>query len=331
MSHVTGQDPDCECDDMIFNLSAVAALSLLPAIPGAGPAAGEQSATALASGGLSVHLEVDRRTGLCELVGAADGGVGEVIRIVALDRRVTNGSTSPLALRGARAAGWARVGWDGRFRVPVPSSAFGRVGTLAAVRRTAGGGVAAFATSLPPVNPADPLPEPPRAGAVLVTEFMKDPAAVSDVRGEWVELYNDSQRTLDLDGWTLRDLGSNRTVLSAPAGALVVAPGEFLVVGRSGDPAQNGGVDVDATYSGFTLGNGADQIVLDAPGGHEIDRVEYGDGPVWPDEPGRSVSLSPRAWGTPGAALPGSWCPGSSPMSGGDQGTPGAANDTCGG
>ena len=67
------------------------------------------------------------------------------------------------------------------------------------------------------------------------------------------------------------------------------------------------------------------------PGGHEIDRVEYGDGPAWPDEPGRSVSLSRRAWGSSSAAIPDAWCPGASPMSGGDMGTPGTWNDVCGG
>ena len=184
---------------------------------------------------------------------------------------------------------------------------------------------------LPGRNPAAPLAAPPPVRSVIVTEFMKDPAAVSDTRGEWVEVHNRSASPIDLDGWTLRDEGSNRTVLAAPGGAGGVPGYGFLVLGRSDDPLANGGVRVGVTYSGFTLSNGADEIVLEAPGGFEIDRVDYGDGPLWPDDAGRSVSLARSAWGTDLALNPSSWCSGSSPLPAGDQGTPGAVNDACGG
>ena len=39
----------------------------------------------------------------------------------------------------------------------------------------------------------------------MINEIHLDPNAVSDTVGEWLELYNATDATVDLNGWVLRD------------------------------------------------------------------------------------------------------------------------------
>ncbi len=278
----------------------------------------------------AVHLQAGPDSLGVRLVGRTDAAAGSIVQVVAFDGGEDPETCGLSALRRARPAGRVQAGPLGGFTFPVPSDAFGSAASLAVIWVGAGGQQGMAWTALPVQDPAIPLAAPPPRRALVVTEFMKDPAAVTDTRGEWFEVFNLSPVALDLDGWTLRDDGTNSTVLVAPGGAGVVPPGGFLVLGRNADPGLNGGVAIDIVYSGFTLANGADEIVLEAPGGFEIDRVDYGDGPLWPDDRGRSASLTAGAWGNDLALRPGSWCSSVSVMPGGDRGTPGALNDPCG-
>jgi len=92
-----------------------------------------------------------------------------------------------------------------------------------------------------------------RYGSVIVTEFMADPGDVADDLGEWFELSNVGADDVDLSGWTVIDNGRN--AFTVPDGTTIVAGGT-LVLGRSDDTAQNGGVAVDvAMGADFTLNN----------------------------------------------------------------------------
>ncbi len=225
------------------------------------------------------------------------------------------------------------------LELELPSEVFGSVHSLGALvisdtyQPGVGGSLAFTSVALPPQDPSDAVAVPPAPGSIVVTEFMKDPMAVSDARGEWVEVQNRSDRDIDIEGWTLRDDGSNSTVLvgDVTGEGIVVPAGGFLLLGRNGDAAINGGVRIDDVYSGFTLGNGEDQIVLEAPGGFLVDRVDYLDGGNggWPDASGASIALSPRFVGSPAAADGSSWCSGTEPMPFGDLGTPGEVNSDC--
>jgi len=317
---------------MAYTLTGLFMVSTM-AIPGQeGPAnlggCSPEDERPLARGG--VHLQAGGDGPGVRLVGRTDAAAGSILQIVAFDGSDDPETCGFTALRHARPAGRVQAGPLGGFTFPVPSDAFGCGASLAVIWVGAGGQQGMAWTALPLQDPATPLAVPPPRRALVVTEFMKNPAVVTDVRGEWFEVFNLSPVPLDLDGWTLRDDGTNSTVLVAPGGAGVVSPGSFLVLGRNPDPALNGGVVVDLVYSGFVLSNGADEIVLEAPGGFEIDRVDYGDGPLWPDDSGRSASLMAGAWGNDLALRPGSWCSSVSVMPGGDRGTPGALNDLCG-
>ena len=168
-------------------------------------------------------------------------------------------------------------------------------------------------------------------GFVVITEIMKDPAQVSDAAGEWFEVYNAGPHRADLERSLISDDGTNAHVIYTGGAGMWVLPGKRLVFGRNADATLNGGVTLDYEYSGFTLSNGSDQIMLTGRDGVLQDRVAYDDGIVWPDTSGMSISL------TPGAEDPylnddgANWCHGSTLIASGssDSGTPGSLNDVC--
>ncbi|WP_299520974.1 lamin tail domain-containing protein [Winogradskyella sp.] len=167
-------------------------------------------------------------------------------------------------------------------------------------------------------------------GDLVITEYLNDSDAVSDTVGEWFEIYNTTGSAIDLDGWTIRDDGSDSYTFSA---TLLVPANSYFVLGRGPNDPSNGGVSLDFSYGDgvFTLGNGDDEIVLVSPTDVEIDRVNYGSGNGFPDEgPGTSLILDPTLTIATADNNDGSnWCFSSSSFGGGDLGTPGAQNDTC--
>jgi predicted extracellular nuclease len=158
---------------------------------------------------------------------------------------------------------------------------------------------------------------------LVVNEIMQNPSAVSDTDGEWFEVYNDSGGPVDIDGWTIADLGTNTHVINN-GGPLVVPAGGYLVLGRNADPGLNGGVAVDYQYADFFLANGDDEVILFDGDGSEIDRVEYDGGPAFPDPNGASMALSDPALDNNIGA---NWCDSTTPFGAGDRGTPGGPND----
>jgi hypothetical protein len=159
---------------------------------------------------------------------------------------------------------------------------------------------------------------------VIITEIMQNPQAVADSAGEWLELHNANSAPVDLHGCILRDDGTNSHAIGSN-GPLVIGPGEYLVLGRSVDPAQNGGVPVAYTYDGFLLVNSADEVVLEC-NGQEVDRVNYDDGTTFPNPVGASMQLvDPGLDNNVGS----NWCEAMTPWPGaaGDRGTPGSINN----
>ena len=109
-------------------------------------------------------------------------------------------------------------------------------------------------------------------GDLLISEIMANPAAVSDTRGEWFELYNPTGEPVNLRGITLGDDGGDAHRIESD---LLIMPRHFLVLARNGDSALNGGFEADYVYRDFTLGNSDDEIVL-RDGALEWLRLDYG-------------------------------------------------------
>lgn len=163
-------------------------------------------------------------------------------------------------------------------------------------------------------------------GDLVITEIMQNPSG-SDTGNEWFEVYNATGSEIDLNGFEISDNGTN----SHTIGSSVVVPAGGYVVLASGSGAVTGGVDY--VYSGISLANGDDEIILTAPDETEIDRVEYDGGLNFPDPDGASMTLDPNNLNATDNDTGSNWCEGSTSFNGGANGTgfgtPGMANDAC--
>lgn len=193
----------------------------------------------------------------------------------------------------------------------------------------AGGGAPSNTVSVPGAAPLGELIV--QQGDILINEFLKDPKSVSDSSGEWVELWNSTTRTVNIEGWWLLDDGGDMHMLYNKAQGIYLQPGQYFVLGRKADPALNGGVTVNYVYSGFSLANGDDEIRLVSRGGVLVDEVLYDNGVFWPDEAGKSISLDPRRRTAGLNDDPAYWCHGQAPIAAGnpDLGSPGSKNPRC--
>ena len=164
------------------------------------------------------------------------------------------------------------------------------------------------------------------AGALIITEIMRNPSAVSDDFGEWFEVYNAAPMPVDMYGMVVSDAGSN--VFAVDASVAIPSMGYALFV-KNGDAGVNGGLTADFAWpsGAMDLSNTEDEIIITFDG-VEIDRVEYAD-PDWPDDAGVAMSLAIDAYD---AALNddfANWCNASAVYGAGDLGTPGYDNPTC--
>ena len=159
----------------------------------------------------------------------------------------------------------------------------------------------------------------PVAGDVLISEVLANPAAVSDDRGEFLEVY--VANAVDLNGlevWRDPSAESPAFVLDA-AECLRMDAGAYVVLAAAAD--ENGGVSADFLL-GATLPNGEGIISIFA-GGVLLDQVAHGAATAGVSY-GRDLSDPDAPSGEP------SWCLATSEYGAGDLGTPGLPNDPCG-
>jgi len=159
-------------------------------------------------------------------------------------------------------------------------------------------------------------------GDVIITEIMQNPSAVSDSNGEWIELYNATNADIDLGGWVISDNDNDSHTI---VGTLILPAQDYIVLGKNSDVSTNGGVPVNYEYSSFTLSNSFDEVIIDTPGGIEIDRVQYDDGGSFPDPTGASMMIGTL---TNDNSIGSNWYENITDVYGdGDFGTPGFQND----
>jgi len=164
---------------------------------------------------------------------------------------------------------------------------------------------------------------PPIPGKVVITEFMANPDATSDTSGEWIELYNLGSTPVDINGWSLKDAGSDNHVINN-GGPLQVPAKGYLLLGRTKDMTLNGGVKVAYAYTGSELyiSNTDDEIFLLDNTGAQVDGFSYTKAVGFSIPVGASLSVkSPTADKNQAS----SWCAETTawPGSLGDKGTPG--------
>jgi hypothetical protein len=122
---------------------------------------------------------------------------------------------------------------------------------------------------------------------IIICEIMQDPFAVSDANGEWFEVYNAGNSPVDMNGWIIKDDGTNTHTISS---SIIVPAQGFAVLGRNANSTTNGGYTCNYQYSSTDLGNSDDEIVLLLPDGvTEVDRVNYTGVTPWVDPTGASM------------------------------------------
>ncbi|MFC1799906.1 lamin tail domain-containing protein [Candidatus Eisenbacteria bacterium] len=128
------------------------------------------------------------------------------------------------------------------------------------------------------------------AEGLVINEIMQNPLAASDSKGEWFEIYNPGASDVDIDGYTIRDNGSDLHVIDN-GGALWVPAGGYVVLGLNAKTSQNGDYIPDYVYDGFVLANGDDEVILENDLGSLVDQVFYTGVSPWPNPEGASMEL----------------------------------------
>ncbi len=156
------------------------------------------------------------------------------------------------------------------------------------------------------------VPEEPTRGAenrfvfeerIVISEIMYHPMDDEDELGEFVEIYNRSEETVDLSGFYF----SEGIEYTFPEG-FVLSAGEYLVLSRNVEWMRStyGIENVTGPYN-MRLSNGGERIALVDRDGNPVDEVTYYDKGWWPyyaDGGGSSLELrdpwadntNPAAW-----------------------------------
>lgn len=179
----------------------------------------------------------------------------------------------------------------------------------------------------------DTTQQPPQIGDItpgelIITEIMANPTALSDTEGEWFELFNSSERDINLQNLILGRNGSDRHTITD---SIILTPGDYYVMSRTAQAT-----DVINQYiygTDILLANtGAELTIFNAGTetipGPVIFSVNYGNS-GFPTAAGASITLSPDHLNAADALLGTNWCTSSSEFGAGDLGTPGTANDPC--
>lgn len=168
-------------------------------------------------------------------------------------------------------------------------------------------------------------------GELIITEVMYNPDIVTDTAGEWLEIYNPGTDPINLNGWIIKDQGTDYYAFSDN---VIVMPGDHAVLCKNTNSATNGGIVCDAGYSSFTLGNTLDALIIARPDNSISDEVIY-DASVEPwkslNNAGYSLQLDPDHYDSSDNDDGANWCNCAETIMGGDYGTPGGANSECDG
>jgi len=166
-------------------------------------------------------------------------------------------------------------------------------------------------------------------GELVITEIMFNPDVVTDTSGEWFEIYNPGTTSINLKGWIIQDQGTDSFTFSED---IIIPSSSHAVMCKNTDITLNGGIECDAKYSSFTLGNTNDAIIILNPLNEVIDEVAYNVSvEPWKsfNKAGYSLQLDLAYYSAADNDNANYWCNTAEPTVGGDFGTPGGANTDC--
>ena len=161
----------------------------------------------------------------------------------------------------------------------------------------------------------------PEVGDLVITELMPDPTAVSDTAGEWFEVLVKNDR--DFNGVVLTVDSTSKALLNG--NCLHATAGSYVLFAKSTDSQTNGGLPaVLDVFNGALANTGSHTISLLAADGGLRDSVTYTGATS-----GRSWELGSTFTSATDNDTFSNFCAGKATFGLGDQGTPGAANESC--
>lgn len=121
---------------------------------------------------------------------------------------------------------------------------------------------------------------------VVINEILYNVAGAGEDE-EFVELFNSGAASINLQGYTIRDMGASTVI-----GAVTIPAGGFVVLGRDSVIFQGSyGFYPDVVYA-ISLSNSGEYIVLEDNAGTMVDSVRYDDSSPWnSDADGAGYSL----------------------------------------
>jgi hypothetical protein len=179
------------------------------------------------------------------------------------------------------------------------------------------------------INDSLVIPEkgPFSRGDLVISEIMYDPQLLSDAEGEWIEIYNNTTKILDIQNLVIRrndtesHIIENQTLVS-PHGYVVLARNELAFSGVK--YVYGTAISLNNTGAVITLAN----YGSDGQDGTIVASLNYGSS-GFVKATGASLCLNPIHLGFPEAEMSQNWCVSQTPFSTGDKGTPGYTNDVC--
>ena len=162
-----------------------------------------------------------------------------------------------------------------------------------------------------------------QSGGVLITEIMSNPAAVSDSYGEWFEIFNATDSTIDINGWKIKDSDNDEHIISDDNEQIILNPESYFILARNSDSSINGGIDVNYQFSDFSLSNVEDEIIIQNLAGVIVDQIQYNSS--WAFTDGSSIELIHEDLDNDDQE---NWLPSRNQLLSGDFGTPGGVNST---
>ncbi len=124
---------------------------------------------------------------------------------------------------------------------------------------------------------------------IIITEIMPNPAAVSDSYGEWFEIYNSSDSSINLLNWVIKSGSGEEHTIDNENNSVFIEPDGYFVLGKNDDFTLNGGLNVDYEYSDISLSNNEDQIIILNSESEIVDEVHYEN--TWSFSSGTSMEV----------------------------------------
>lgn len=146
---------------------------------------------------------------------------------------------------------------------------------------------------------------PPVRGDIVISELMPNPS-VADELGEYIEIANISNTTLDLAGVLYVDNNGDVELPSIPE--LVVPAGGVVVLCPNAECLQGAGAPAYVyAYASKQLKNGGEAISLKL-GGVTLDELTFGSNTSWPHDDGVAMVLRPGSMDPDSNDSADAWC-----------------------